>query len=178
MGLPSNFDNLTLAQIAVILAADTAQVVDGDLSSLQARFPRIPWTVLLAEQGSVLSGLLQVSDVGAVSNPALFDITTIAGAALDTGILDVSLYRAVLIYFAASVGTTQITVSLVDDAGGSITLLGPTAVLASGNLAVGLGVDAAGMVAGGALAGPLPRRIRVQATASGGTDRIRIEGRR
>jgi hypothetical protein len=126
-------------------------------------------------------GNLRVTDIGEVSSPAIYDVTSGFNTALDTGILDVSAWRQLWFWFLCSAGTSSINVQAVDDAGVNFAqIIGPAAAANQQN-AAGTGI---GPVASTALAtvypAPLPRRIRtLQAAAGvGNTVRLRIEGRR
>jgi hypothetical protein len=127
---------------------------------------------------------LAVTDYGGVSNPAIFDVTSGANAANDTGILDVTAWRLLFIRVSTSAApTANALLQMVDDAGISI-LVASIAIDGAvffNNLGWGPGCSVS--TPGGisfAVPAPLPRRVRIQIPAQGGvvTSRLIVIGRR
>jgi hypothetical protein len=118
-----------------------------------------------------------VSDVGGVSNPAIYDVTSAPNAGLDSGIVDMTPWRQLIFFMITSAGTSVVTAQWTDDAGAAVNNMIQTAVAASAYGAWGAGVAP---VANSSLGLPLPRRVRLFAGAAGvgNTVRLRIEGRR
>jgi hypothetical protein len=112
-----------------------------------------------------------VTDYGAVSNPGIFDATSGVNTALDTGILDLSQWRTLLVILQSSGGVPAFVGNIIDDAGVNFV----QAFNLAANATIGWG---AGFVNNSVLL-PLSRRARFTSSAIvGQTSRIRIEGRR
>jgi hypothetical protein len=190
-----NIDSASVASILAQLASEPTQGLEADYAILQVRFPTLPWRDILSAMGGVAGSLApasdgaraalapQFTDVGAVSNPAIYDVTSAVATAQDTGILDVTPWRYLnILYIAGAAG--NLNGFPVDDTGANI-LVGTQGALFAQFVGtfllcgIGPGCIAPAGQAGGTLQFPLPRRVRFNAAAIvGQTTRLRIEGRR
>jgi hypothetical protein len=156
--------------------------INGNLQAPSVNNPR--YASYLNDQ------VLETSDLGGVSNPAIFDTSSGNNAAFDSGVVDVSAWRYLFFaMFSPGPGVAVApTIDIIADNGLVYDGVGPffTAAVASQRLYVTWGLGAAAGVGIGAgptidaINAPVPRRIQVKtpAAGAGGITRNILIGRR